>query len=93
MATIGLLQERAVRQGEVLTEQLQNAFNSRIVLEQAKGVLAQIHGETPDQAFDRMRAWSRGRRRRLGEVAEAVITGSETVAGLLDAGRPGAGPT
>lgn len=87
VATIGLLQERAVRNSEVLTQQLQGAFNSRIVLEQAKGVLAQIHGETPDQAFDRMRAWSRSRRRRLGEVAEAVITRAESVAELLEPGQ------
>jgi transcriptional regulator with GAF, ATPase, and Fis domain len=74
VATIGLLQERAVRRGEVLSEQLQSALNSRIVIEQAKGALAQIHSCTPDEAFTRLRAYSRRNNLRLGEVAHAVTT-------------------
>jgi transcriptional regulator with GAF, ATPase, and Fis domain len=72
VATIGLLQERAVRRGEVLSEQLQSALNSRIVIEQAKGALAQIHSITTDEAFARLRAFSRRNNLRLGEVAQAV---------------------
>jgi transcriptional regulator with GAF, ATPase, and Fis domain len=74
VATIGLLQERAVRRGEVLSEQLQTALNSRIVIEQAKGALAQIHSITTDQAFDRLRSYSRRNNLRLGEVAYAITT-------------------
>ena len=48
VATIGLLQERVIRRGEVLTEQLQAALNGRIVIEQAKGVIAQLHGVSVD---------------------------------------------
>ena len=72
VATIGLLQERAIRRGEVLTEQLQSALNSRIVIEQAKGALAQIHSCTPDEAFERIRTYCRRNNLRLGEVAQAV---------------------
>ncbi len=73
IATIGLLQERAVRHGEVLTEQLQTALNSRIVIEQAKGALAQIHDCTPDEAFALLRDWARRNHQRLADVADGVI--------------------
>jgi transcriptional regulator with GAF, ATPase, and Fis domain len=72
IATIGLLQERTIKHSEVLTEQLQTALNSRIVIEQAKGVLAQIHHESPDAAFQRMRTYARQHHQRLVEVAHAV---------------------
>ena len=72
VATIGLLQERAVTRGQLRTEYLQEALNSRIVIEQAKGWLAQIHDETPDQAFERMRSYCRQRQLRLTDVARAV---------------------
>lgn len=79
VATIGLLQERAIHQREVLTEQLQAALDSRIAIEQAKGALAQIHGTSPDEAFERMRAFCRSHQRRLGEVARAVIVDPASV--------------
>ena len=59
VATIGLLQERAIHRGEVLTEQLQGALNTRIIVEQAKGVLVQMHTITPEAAFARLRTYSR----------------------------------
>ena len=74
VATIGLLQERAIHRGEVLTEQLQTALTTRIVIEQAKGVLAQLHGTTPDQAFERLRDHCRNHGARLSVVASAVVT-------------------
>jgi GAF domain-containing protein len=74
MASIALLQERAVRHGQVLTEQLQGALNSRVIIEQAKGVIAQVRGVTVDQAFLLIRGYARGTNRRLGEVALAVVT-------------------
>jgi GAF domain-containing protein len=74
VASIALLQERAVRQGQVLSEQLQGALNSRIVIEQAKGAIAQARGVSVDEAFTLMRAYARSGNRRLGDVARAVVT-------------------
>lgn len=74
VATIGLLQERAVRHGELLAEQLQAALNSRVIIEQAKGAIAQMHGCTVDQAFEMLRTYSRNHGRRLGAVALALVT-------------------
>jgi GAF domain-containing protein len=74
VATIGLLQERALRRGEVLSEQLQAALNSRVVVEQAKGALAQIHGISTDEAFILLRDYCRRHQVRIGDVALAVVT-------------------
>jgi len=86
VATIGLLQERAIRRGEVLTEQLQGALNSRVVIEQAKGALAQIHGVTVDEAFELMRSFARRNGRRLSQVAQAVVSEDQSgIARLIKA--------
>jgi transcriptional regulator with GAF, ATPase, and Fis domain len=82
VATIGLLQERAIRRSEVLTEQLQAALNSRIVIEQAKGALAQIHGLTPDEAFTLLRTYCRNHHLKLGQVAEGIIADPSAFAEL-----------
>jgi transcriptional regulator with GAF, ATPase, and Fis domain len=74
VATIGILQERAIRRGEILNEQLQSALTSRVVIEQAKGVLAQHHGVGMDAAFDRLRRYSRTHNLRLAEVARQLAT-------------------
>jgi GAF domain-containing protein len=73
VATIGLLQERAVRRGELLAEQLQSALESRIMIEQAKGALAQLHGGSPDEAFTLMRSYCRRHGLRLADIARAVV--------------------
>jgi GAF domain-containing protein len=73
MATIGLLQERAIRRGEVLAEQLQSALNSRIVLEQAKGAIAEFRNVSVDDAFLLMRDHARRAQLRLGDVAHAAL--------------------
>lgn len=73
VATIGILSERAVRSGEVVTEQLQNALNSRVVIEQAKGVLAERGKVTMDVAFDRLRSHARSNNLRLSELAHRVV--------------------
>jgi GAF domain-containing protein len=74
VATIGLLQERAIRRGEVLAEQLQSALNSRIVIEQAKGAIAQYQNVSVDDAFLLLRSHARRTNNRLGDVAHAALT-------------------
>lgn len=73
VATIGILSERQIRRGEVVTEQLQIALNSRIIIEQAKGVLAQRGQLGMDTAFDRLRRFARNHNLRLSEVARQVV--------------------
>ncbi|WP_433789694.1 GAF and ANTAR domain-containing protein [Actinoplanes sp. CA-252034] len=73
VAVIGLLQERAIRRGEVLTEQLQGALNSRIVIEQAKGAVAQAHGLSVDEAFTALRGYARRTNRKLTDAAQDML--------------------
>jgi GAF domain-containing protein len=73
VATIGLLQHRAAEDAERLTGQLQHALESRIVIEQAKGVLAEHSNIPTDQAFDALRKYSRNYNRRLSDVARDII--------------------
>lgn len=73
IATIGLLQERAVRQSGLIAEQLQTALNSRILIEQAKGVVHASAGIGVDQAFQLMRAYSRRSNVPVKTVARRVI--------------------
>ncbi|GIH03107.1 transcriptional regulator [Rhizocola hellebori] len=73
IAAIGLLQERAISRSEILVEQLQSALNSRIVIEQAKGVLAHARGISPHEAFELIRSYARSRNLHLTHVAHAVI--------------------
>jgi ANTAR domain-containing protein len=76
VATIGILSERAIRRGEVLTEQLQTALTSRVMIEQAKGVLAHHFGLGMDQAFNLLRGYARSHNQRLADVARR-LTGKE----------------
>jgi GAF domain-containing protein len=73
VATIGILQERTIRSSSIVAEQLQNALNSRILIEQAKGVLAASTGLTMDEAFAALRAYARNGNLTLATVAEGVI--------------------
>jgi GAF domain-containing protein len=73
MASIAILQERTIRQRQLLTEQLQIALNSRIVIEQAKGAVAQAVGVSVDEAFIMIRSHARSNHRRITDVAQAII--------------------
>lgn len=73
VATIAILQERIGTQRDILNEQLQTALTSRVVIEQAKGVLATRLDIDMEEAFERLRKHSRDERRRLVDVAEEVV--------------------
>jgi GAF domain-containing protein len=79
VATIGILQERAVRQQEVVAGQLQRALNSRVIIEQAKGVLAERLRVTPDEAFIVLRTYARDHNHPLTELAGDVIRGTARI--------------
>ncbi|MBB3083902.1 GAF and ANTAR domain-containing protein [Geodermatophilus sabuli] len=87
IATIGLLHERAIRDQVVLSEQLQAALHSRILIEQAKGVLSARAATSVDEAFRLMRTHARRTGRPLTAVADAVVAGT-LGAGELSDGRP-----
>lgn len=82
VATIGILQERSVDRAETLTEQLQGALNSRIVVEQAKGALSKLRRVSIDEAFALLRAHARANQQRLVDVSHAVLTDPESVPDL-----------
>src|ERR1700685_471279 len=82
-ATIGILQQRSIRRGEVVAGQLQAALTSRVVIEQAKGVLAERLQISTDDAFAVLRTAARSRNRLLSDLAREVASGSADAAELL----------
>ncbi len=84
VATIGILQERAVRRQEVLAEQLQAALNSRVIIEQAKGILAERGQIDLAQAFTQLRSHARSRQQRLSDLARDVVNGATILDALVD---------
>lgn len=86
VATIAILQHRAVLEAYVVNEQLSHALNSRVVIEQAKGVLAERAGLDMEQAFERLRNHARSHNLQLANVARDIIDGT-LAAEALDAAR------
>jgi transcriptional regulator with GAF, ATPase, and Fis domain len=80
VATISLLHERSLRHSDILNEQLQSALNSRVVIEQAKGKLAERLGLDMEQAFALLRDYARNHNLRLAGLAQAFIDGTQTMA-------------
>ena len=76
VATIGILQERSIRETGIVAEQLQRALDSRVLIEQAKGVLSQIASIDMDESFAMLRNYARTRNLSLRAVAEGVANRS-----------------
>jgi hypothetical protein len=72
-ATLALLQNRIAEDRQRLTAQLQGALNSRITIEQAKGVISEMAHIGTDEAFVRLRSYARNRNAKLTEVAAGVV--------------------
>jgi GAF domain-containing protein len=92
VAAVAIVQDRAAADSALVNQQLQTALNSRVVLEQAKGVLSQRGGIDMDQSFAALRRYARNHNLRLTDVARAVIGRELPAQRLLDhAGRHIAG--
>ena len=72
VATIGILQHRAAAEQRLLAEQLQYALQSRILVEQAKGILAEYAEVDMDTAFAALRKYACEHNERLVDIADAV---------------------
>jgi len=90
MAAIGLIQERAARERNLLASQLQAALNSRVIIEQAKGMISEYLTMTVDDAFKLLRSYAHYHNRRLSEVASDVVDRRIPSAAL---GRPHGQPS
>lgn len=91
MATLGILNHWSVRRQEQLAEQLQTALNSRVVIEQAKGVIAERSSVDMGTAFELLRTAARGERRPLSELATEVAQGRLSPSSLFRSTGGGSG--
>lgn len=80
--TIGILHDRAVSRYVALSEQLQTALNTRVLIEQAKGVMSERLGVSMDEAFALLRCFARSHNLVLTSAAQAAIDGAITSADL-----------
>lgn len=87
VASVALVQDKAVADQAAVTEQLQGALRSRVVIEQAKGVLAQVGDLEMDQAFNALRRYARDLNLRLSDVARSVVDRSLPAQVVLDHAR------
>jgi transcriptional regulator with GAF, ATPase, and Fis domain len=74
VATVSILQERTLRESDVARQQLQRALDSRVAIEQAKGVVAQTLGVSVEEAFVRIRGYARDHGLPLAQVAARLVS-------------------
>lgn len=79
VATIGLVQERAIREASLAREQLQHALDSRIVIEQAKGIIAHSNNVDIESAWNILRHRARSHQARVSDIAQAIVEGLITL--------------
>jgi len=82
VATIAILQHRAWNEAQEINEQLNHALNSRIVIEQAKGMIAERAGVDMEQAFSTLRSYARNHNLRLVDICRKVIDGTLSATAL-----------
>ena len=88
VATIGILQQRSIHRASLVAEQLQTALTSRVIIEQAKGVLVGQNGCTLGEAFDALRGHARDHNLKLADVAQSVVRRDLSATVLLSRHRP-----
>jgi GAF domain-containing protein len=86
IAAIAILQDQAVRESQLRAVQLQHALDSRVAIEQAKGVLAERAQVDMEEAFGQIRSFARSRHRRLTDVATEIIAGALALEDLAEPG-------
>ncbi|AZM51745.1 RNA-binding protein [Streptomyces sp. WAC 01529] len=84
VTAISLLQQTALDHHRTVQSQLQQALDTRTIIEQAKGFLAARHGIDPDTAFQRMRAHARHQQIRIANLARAILDEVETLPPPID---------
>ena len=78
VATVGILHQRTLTHSDLINQQLQSALNTRVIIEQAKGVLAERGSVDMDRAFVLLRTYARRTRQRLADVARSVVNNADT---------------
>lgn len=87
VATIGILQERSIQSGRDLSDQLKRALESRVLIEQAKGIVSEHNQIGVDEAFALLRAFTRTNNRLLADTCRQVIDGTLPTDVLNSAGQ------
>jgi len=88
VASVAIVQENAAADRETVNQQLEHALRSRVVIEQAKGVLAQLGGLDMADAFTELRGYARDHGLKLTDVAAGVVDGSLSSAVIRQVASP-----
>ena len=88
VATIAILQQRTLDHSQIERAQLQTALTSRIVLEQAKGILAERWHVSVDVAFAAFRSYARANQRQLAQLAREIADGTFDTTAIADPNLP-----